>query len=215
MHIAYLILVHKNPHQVGRLVSRLPTKDTDVYIHIDKKIDDISEYTTQFKDLNNVFLINKRVNIMWGAYSMVQATLNGLSEIINSGQHYDYINLLSGQDYPIKSNEYIFDFFERNNGQNFIQYGKFPVDELSGGGMDRVYYYYNFDNPKGNKYELEMKIRGKRRSFINDMEPYHGSQWWSLTGECVQHILDKVRENKELTNFYRYSMFSDEQFFKL
>jgi len=37
MKIAYIILAHKNPDQIKRLVLRLNTEGTSFFIHIDKK----------------------------------------------------------------------------------------------------------------------------------------------------------------------------------
>lgn len=214
MRIAYLILAHKNVNQLKRLVKILHTEDTSFFIHLDKKVKNASDYFEIANDGSNIYFINKRVAVNWGAYSMIQATLNSLQEILDTGIYYDYINLLSGQDYPIKKNTEIFDFLTKNYGKEFLYYAPFPTTDLSLGGMDRVEYYYNLDNPDNSTYESEMKLRGLKRKFIQGMDPYHGSQWWSLTGQCVKYVLDQVKTNKEISNFYRYSMFSDEQFFQ-
>src|SRR6478735_10646508 len=101
MKIAHLILAHSQPDQLSRLINRLSSKDADCFIHIDAKAN--LENFKKITQIPNAFVLNKRVNITWGSYSIVQATLDGLSSIIASNKNYDYINLLSGQDYPLKS----------------------------------------------------------------------------------------------------------------
>lgn len=215
MRLAYLILAHGNPGQLKRLVCRLSNNGTDIFIHLDQKTDDISAFVTFAGLYRNVFLVKRRVDVKWGAFSMIQATLNSLSEIAAHGT-YDYISLLSGSDYPIKSNKEIGSFFAGNYGKEFIYYRKDPSPELPAGGSDRFGYYYDYDNTVANndEYEFEMKARNLKRSFIDGMTPYHGSQWWSLTGRCVEYLLNSVASDRELVNYYRYTKFPDEQFFQ-
>ena len=57
-----------------------------------------------------------------GGYSQVQAELN-LLEAATTRNNYDY-HLLSGVDFPIKSNKDIELLFQKNSGTNFIQFEK-------------------------------------------------------------------------------------------
>lgn len=107
MRIAHLILAHKNPEQLNRLIIAADHPAFDFYIHIDKKKDD-----APFRSLiqqKNVFFIDKRTKIYWGDWGTIQATLNGFEIIIPKG--YDYINVISAQDFPIKSADYIHQYF--------------------------------------------------------------------------------------------------------
>jgi hypothetical protein len=215
MRLAYLILAHRDLGQLQRLISRLSDQDSDIFIHLDQKAGDESLSFIALNLFKNVFIIKRRVDVRWGAFSMVQATLNGLAEIVEHGS-YDYIHLLSGADYPLKSNRSIINFFAANNGREFIHFRENPSPELPLGGCDRFEYYYDYDNTVTckNEYELEMKARNLKRIFINGMKPYHGSQWWSLTGGCISYLMKTVASNKDLVNYYRYTKFPDEQFFQ-
>src|SRR5690606_41751438 len=120
MRTAHLILVHKNPIQLERLLKRMVHPNFDFYIHLDKKID--SKSYLHLAAIPNVFFIKKRVDIIWGGYSIIKATFNGINEICQNGQNYNFINFLSGQDYPIKPIEEIARFFQENIGKEFITY---------------------------------------------------------------------------------------------
>lgn len=215
MNLGYLILAHKNPLQLARLVDRLHYDGSAIYIHIDKKVD-ISDFTRVLEDKEGVYFVNKRVSANWGAFSLVEATLNGLTEMRNKHKDMDYVTLLSGQDYPIKKKDVIIEYFKKNKGKEFLHFDPFPTKELPKGGMDRIEYYYDYDNNimEKNKYEVEMHSLGIKRQFIENMKPYHGSQWWSLSRKCIEYVLDYIEQNKEITNFYRYTRFSDEQVFQ-
>ena len=118
MKIAHLILAHNNPEQLNRLVKKLQHPDADIYIHLDLKTD-IAAFGSVFAN-NNTFVVNGRVKVYWGSYSIVQATLNGFKEILRAKKGYDYINILSTNDYPIKSADTIHQYFCRHPDKIFI-----------------------------------------------------------------------------------------------
>jgi hypothetical protein len=105
MKLAHLILAHSQPQQLNRLINALQHPDAAFYIHLDRKTD--SRPFLELIQGKNIFFVRKRENVRWGAYSMVQATLNGFEEILAAGVAYRYVNLLSGQDYPLQSSEKI------------------------------------------------------------------------------------------------------------
>src|SRR5271170_7757286 len=114
MRLAHLILAHTNPEQLSRLIGRLTHDGSDIYVHVDLKTD-ITPFLP-IKESWHVFFIENRVKVNWAGYSQVQSIVNGFKEILGSGKKYDYINLLSGQDYPIKSTEEIHSFLTNNPG---------------------------------------------------------------------------------------------------
>jgi len=124
MKIAYLILAHKNPQQILRLVSRLNTDDTTFIIHIDKKTipEVFREISLSLEDYPNVYFTKKRHKIYYGHISLVYETLECLRELYKRHILFDYVICLSGQHYPIKSNEQIQHFLQKNNGLSFIEH---------------------------------------------------------------------------------------------
>ena len=107
MKIAYLIQCHKSAEQINELIKRLSADteeyNTDFYIHVDAKSDICDKIITA----ENIILLKKRVNVKWGHISQVEATLELMSTAVNANKGYDYLWLISGQDYPIKSNKFI------------------------------------------------------------------------------------------------------------
>lgn len=121
MEINYIILAHKSPLQLARLLEKLTTRESRFYIHIDKDVE-LQPFRNQLGHLNNVFFLpdEKRISAIWADFGMVQATLNGMRQIV-ADRRKGYCVLLSGQDYPIKSSICINEFFIRQYGVNFIQ----------------------------------------------------------------------------------------------
>ena len=117
MKIAYIILCHKNLDQTNQLINQLDDGFCDFYVHIDKKS------STYNFDSTRVFMVKdkNRIDIKWAHISMVYATLNAMKLIKAIGKVYDYVFLLSGQDFPIKSNAEIQAYLTQHNGKNFIE----------------------------------------------------------------------------------------------
>ncbi|NTO32928.1 glycosyl transferase, partial [Enterococcus faecium] len=90
-------------------------------IHIDKKTD-IEPSIEAFKSYDNVeFLCNKNsVKIYWGGFYIVQAEINLVKRELQNEKYLKYV-LLSGADYPIKENEYIYNYFKKNSSVEFIR----------------------------------------------------------------------------------------------
>lgn len=139
MELSYIILAHKNPAQLKRLVQRLYEKWTFFYIHIDRNIN-IYPFIKALSGLNNVeFLRDKeRYPGIWGDIGIVKGTLAAMHKIIANGRS-GYTILLSGQDYPLKKNKDILEFFKKNE-TNYIDTN--PIENLwKKHGIDRIEKY--------------------------------------------------------------------------
>ncbi len=216
---AYIILAHKNPAQVYRLIQKLDDGKSVFFVHIDKRNAD-----EQFKNLS--FLQNKvrfvkRTKTDWGTYGLVIATLNALKEIKKSDEHFKHIILLSGQDYPIKSNSFIDDFFKHSQHSLFIEYFKIPNHEKwkPRGGLYRVDRYY-LGNRLYQKYSAKMLnfllvyISRLKRKLPKNLVPFAGSQWWILDMYAVNYILGFIDKNPGYILFHRHTFAADEIFFQ-
>lgn len=241
MEINYLLLVHNEPTQLARLVKRLSTSDARFYIHVDLK-SEIGQFLSVVPANNQVIYIKNRVNCIWGDLSMVNATINGLRQIVaDNGRGYTV--LMSGQDYPLKSNQFIRDFFCNNDGYNFISMFSLPTknwaDERDG--LNRVEYYkLNISDRRADirilpplsdsrlakhyfnsQSENVLGVIDKHLEMLMHPRPtlnyitqfYGGSQWWAFPIETIRVILDFLDTHPDYVDFFRYSFVPDELFF--
>lgn len=148
MKIAYLILAHRYPEQLIRLVQKLSTAQNSFFIHIDKKADEkiYHQIVQGLARIPHVYFL-RRHRCYWGDFSIVNATIEGLQEIFQKNINFDYIILLSGQDYPIKANHQIVEFLCKNKGKSFVDY--FPLPQPNNlptkwphGGFERIKYWH-------------------------------------------------------------------------
>ncbi len=212
MPIAYLILAHANPPQLQRLVQKLSTNQTDIYIHIDAKAN-LADFI-KITALPNVYFVTKREKVYWGAYSIVQATVNGFEQMLASGKPYDYITLLSGQDYPLKSNTAIINFFKANTNRAFMEF--YSVNDVWQEAIPRLTKYYLTNYPFAGSTKVETllnKVLPKRQP-PKDLVFVGRSQWFSITLEHVKYIVTTLATNHSLRRYFSFTWGSDEFVFQ-
>lgn len=208
MKICYLILAHNNFKHLDRLISAIDSDNAlSFYIHIDKKVK--NEYKSQN---NKAVVIPERYDIRWGGYSMIEATISLLRFAEANCSEADYYILISGVDYPIRSEQYLQNLLSEK--KEFIDIYRTDVDHKP---RDR-YEYYFFDYDRRNlkfynpKFLLEVflkKIGWKRKA---PFKVYSGSQWFALTNACIKYILETIKSDRRYENFFRHTLVPDEAF---
>jgi len=212
MRIAHIIITHKNPAQLERLIHKMQHPDFDFYIHLDKKVEiKIFEYLKRIKGVN---LIENRIICNWGGHSTLQAMLNSLKEVLENDIFYDFYNLLSGQDYPLKSNDEIYTFFLENREKSFLFFETASDSKWWEGAVKRFQKYHLTDYDFPGKFFLEAimnKVLPKRR-FPMKMELYggHKSSWWTLNNEAASYLVDFFKLDRHLDKFLKYCWGTDE-----
>ncbi len=223
MRIAYLIMAHDQPEHLLRLVNALDCEGAQFYLHIDQK-SEAAPFQALFEHRRNVHLLRKRVSANWMGFSLIEASLRLLARAVQD--EFDYCVLLSGADYPIKSNDHLFSFFARAQKE----YLTFWRLEDRPSWQHKVEYYYFIDaipirawstNSEAvywrrlfwGRFFKYQKYMPKRR-FLKNMIPYGGSQWWSLSYDCAAYVLRFVEENPHYKRFYQYTAAPCEMFFQ-
>ncbi len=212
MKVACLIIAYKEPELADRLVKVMAAhNDFDCWIHIDKKTD-IKAYE-HLQKLPRVRFIKERVSVNWAGFSCVKAMLNSLEEIIKSGIKYDFVNLMSGQDYPIKSPHYIHDFLAANIGKSFISFEAEPSPWWSHAKLRFTKYHFTDFSFKGKtRVEIFLNSMMPDRKFLPSFTYYGGpySSYWTLSMKAASYLNDFLKKNKRLLRFCRFTWAPDE-----
>lgn len=218
MEKAFIVLAHKNPKQVARLISSLDDNHSTFFLHLDKNVNS-APFVNAVADSDNVVIV-KNEYTFWGGFGIVQATLNAMKSAMNHYKTFDFISLISGQHYPIKSNEYINDFLSGSPYSIFMEYTTIPNHQRwqPRGGMYRIdkYFFgmksYERFAAKATNF-LSSKTNLIKRNFPLTMQPFGGSQWWTMNRYAVKYILDFVKKNEVYSKFHRFTFAPDELFF--
>ena len=233
----YLILAHKNPLQLGRMIERLDDGASKFFIHLDAKTP-IEPFAACLEGAHIRF-IDKRERCVWGDFSIVQATIH-LMEAASEEQ--GVFILMSGQDYPIQSQGYINDFLERNKEFDFIEIE--PLEEKWKPKMvkDKLEHYHilhSEERGNSNCYApfAHCSVFQKVRTLIHLLKgrlsrknfrllcslpkrvapferQYAGSQFWAFSERTFYAVLNYIREHKAaLEEYYKYTSSPDEIYF--
>lgn len=239
MKLAYIILAHKNPEQLTRLIARLNTETASFFVHIDQATneDTYAQMVKQLSFLPNVYFL-KRYHTYWGSFNLVKATFEGIKEIFKIPVDFDYVMFLSGQDYPIKSNAQIEQFLSKNLGKEFIEYNPLPYENWTDPNftinVDRIENWFingklvkhdSIALPKNASLKLRvfltlcswlmrLNILPRKRKFPEGFQPFCGSAFWCLSRNCAEYINNFIQQNPAFINFFKFAGITDEVFFQ-
>ncbi|MDR2971146.1 MAG: beta-1,6-N-acetylglucosaminyltransferase [Bacteroidales bacterium] len=213
MKVAYLILAHHEPEMLDKLISVLNKPKEQIFVHLDKKTDII-----QFQNIleEKCIFIEERLNVSWGSFSMINAELN-LLRIAFEADKFDYYCLLSGCDLPIKPIHDFENYLIKNQRKEFILCAE--SSRCSPYFQKRYKGFYFFENR--NKWLLTLNYGvTKIQRFFYKRKPYNyqlmyfGSQWWTLSGNFIEYVLNFLEQNPAYTRYFRYTLIPDEMFFQ-
>lgn len=213
MRIAHLFMVHKSPAQLEKLLAVMAHADFDFYIHLDKKVD-IQPFEHLAK-INQVYFIVDRTVCNWGGFSLVRAIMKSIDQIQASGIRYDFINLLSAQDFPLKPIAYIHDFFSNNIGNSFLSFDKTTDTPWWEKAVMR-YSEYHFTDNKFRGVFLFQKLLNyimPKRKILNGFAQIYGgskSTWWTISYDAAIYLSAFFKLNPKLEKSLQYTWGCDE-----
>lgn len=190
-----------------RLISRLAGPDVSFVIHVDAKVgvSTFEQLRARLKPFGQIFFA-KRVRSKWGSYNGALATINCIHTAVLNVADFDRCILVSGQDYPISSNDDIRDFFSENRGVEFIE--AFPLD-LTDAAQSGWSPYYRF-----RRYHIWQGDRRRKipilRKGLPPLPMYHGSTWWALSKDAIFYLHGEIGRNRALRRFLQTGFLVEE-----
>lgn len=205
---AFLIIAHGDYELLKRLVEALDYCDNEMFIHIDAKSKPLNKSDLCSNILYSKVYIFQEYDVRWGDQTQVLCETFLIKKALEKGTH-DYYHIISGVDYPAKSNKEINAFFEKNRGKEFVS---FDSEKVSPQALDRVRYYHPFCRC----YKLTKSKMIHKAFFIADnisvklqkifgkekMLPFKtiqkGCNWCSITEQLAQYVVAHEKDIKKL-----------------
>lgn len=221
--IAFLLMIHDNPKQTNCFIAQLLTyQHNEIFIHVDSKSRDI---ISKLHKGERIHFLKEHIDCQWGDYTQIQ-TIDALLRAASSYCHFDYYSLHSGSDMAIRP---ISDFVEHlHNTRKYAYYdcSRLPAKGWGhGGGLERLALYY----PKlfRKRYTANHPIRYLRalyqmmfergvvkgRPLPKQYEFYGGSEWFTISDDCLQDYFEFLKENPEYDNIFLDALAGDEIYF--
>jgi hypothetical protein len=237
--VVYLVLSHTQPHQVARLLRQLRPKDSNAHIvlHHDETASHLDP--DLLRGIGNIHRIPSRP-LTWGDFSHVAAILRGMRWVRNH-LPFDWLVLLSGQDYPIRPVSEIESFLSATEFDGFVKGS--PVGagpEADREGIRRYFYRYHrvplarrpsvdeegrmaktvrrareaqpLISVKTAPSGLFLGVRRLRTPFSADFQCYRGSTWFTISSRCVEAVDRFIRANPSYLRHYRRTRSAAESF---
>lgn len=203
--IAYFIMIHHKPEVFKEMLQKIYTRDQFYLIHIDRKakpdfIEEIQLYIVHFP---NVYILDS-LNIVSGGFNMVQAELNAMEFLLNVSQEWDYFINLSGEDYPLKSQNIIRQFLSAHKDRNYLFYydQKFYRPDT----LQRIQSYFT-------EFAYVISSFIYKRAFMKGVVPFIGGKWFMFTREtCV--FLTNNKTVMDFEDYYLHTFLPAESFFQ-
>jgi hypothetical protein len=205
-----LIHAHKDLGQLNTLVSQLLDDDFLIYVNVDAK---------SAIDINSLHpaarLVQPRINIHWGQFSQVEATLHSMRQVLLEAGDFDKLVFISAQDAPLLPNRRLKIELAALAGRELLDCVAIGPQ---GWACAERYQYFHASGAPGTlacrAANRIMRVGGLRRAMVNGWQPWGGSSWWSLSRECVEAILGRVRADPAIVRFFRSVSCPDEMFFQ-
>jgi hypothetical protein len=221
--IAYLITAYHQPDHLARLIDALAHPAARIFVHVDRKVP-IEPFRAAIANRKGVVFLDERVRVNWMGFSQVDSSLRLIRAALLARPR--YCVLLTGSDYPIKCNEAIMSLYAQAS-EEFISFWRvadrpswyrkvahhYPVDVIPIRGWAKGSERSLFVRLFWGRYFAALRYLPKRR-FPADLQPYGGSDWWSLSARCLEYVLTFVDSRPDVVRFFRTALCPSDMFFQ-
>lgn len=186
---------------------------------------DIAPFQNSLNGMKNIIYANTRFKVSWGGWTQVLYQKELLKTALSTHLDFNRIFIISGQDYPIKSNKYIKKELEHNPDRIYMKAIDYSEPTISKNNQQdyRLYHFFR-DSPINNYFVKHaliyvsrnilklLPIRKKRLPNIYGYQThiYKSSGYMGLTLECARYVLKELESNKSLIRFFKYSFVPEE-----
>lgn len=205
--IAVIVLSHRYPRLISRLVSRIAEgSNTMALIHHDPRGEAL-----ELRPRSSVVVMPDPVHCPWGRSGILMAVRKSLAWVRTNVPDFRWALLVSGQDYPIRTMRSIekdLDVAPYDACLRHFPLSRSPVNDIDAWqAVTRKRYFYKRRIPFTSR-SLAIQWR-KRKPPWEGAELYAGSLWFNLSAIAVNKVLDSPYD-RALRQYLRFSPNPDE-----
>lgn len=188
--IAYSISIYKDLQSFENLLRGIYRPQNIYCVHVDQK--SLAEFQTKVEKIircfDNVFLASKMTRVWYGHWTIVQATLNCMEDLVKHKVTHPWKYMINtcGQDYPIKTNLETVRALKKLNGSNSVPSRALDQNEEK---YKRSLYVYKHPKNIENNHEYLVKTNLSKTPPPHGIHLYTGRDYFVLKREAVEFIL--------------------------
>lgn len=211
--IAFLVLAHRSPDGLARLVERL--QPHQVFVHVDAKSDQAA-----FRVVTNRIGVVpvEPMSVNWAGFSMVAATMRLVEAALLYSRASHFV-LLTGACYPVRPMAELERLLATEQRQ-FINYHRITASTPHWQPLISRRWYQDpipalppwADAGIRAVARKAGKVPALRRPLPTRFQPVFGSQLWALTRECLEYVARVYHQDHELRRFYARCWAPDEHY---
>ncbi len=230
MRCVYLIQSHTQPALLARLAAALRSaSDGAILVVHDATRGPLDETVLAG---TGATVIQRRSPVRRGRFSCLEPYLEGVAHLLGSGEPFDWLVYLSGQDYPVRPVQAIEADLRRSGADAFLahwdvtsadspwplrrarrryfyQYAELP---------DRLAPWLRLLRPLEALTPLQLYLTygalvgwpARRTPFSVRFRCFGGSMWHALSQPCVAFLAAELERRPELVSYYRRTVVPDE-----
>ncbi|MGJ8621880.1 MAG: DUF5927 domain-containing protein [Yoonia sp.] len=197
MSLGVVMLVHKGFDRAAQMVRHWTDAGCPVVIHVDSNV--VGPCYDQFvANLAAVDLVrfSKRHRCEWGTWGLVAATQSAATLLLEEFPEVSHVYLASGACLPLRPVQELQAYLENRPDTDFIESATAADVPWTVGGLDRERFTLRFPFAwKRHRklfdwcVKLQQRI-GYARAIPEGLIPHMGSQWWCLTRQTLEAILN-------------------------
>jgi hypothetical protein len=226
MRICYFIQNHLAPSQVSRLVRTLQRSQPDGFILVEH--DPFAGHCTaaELRRVLDVDVLEAREPARRGYFSLLQPYFDAVEWLAERGISYDWIVYLSAQDYPTRPLRSFETLLATSGCDGFLRYWDARDTVNPWGrrhqGLRRYFYQYS-EAPRWTTpvlrvlrsfnglqslvhvhlfYGPRVGLRRGSSPFGRGLTCYAGTQWTTLRRACAEYLVERVRSEKQLMDWF-------------
>lgn len=218
--LGVVMLCHDELHTAARLARVWAEGGASVAVHVDAKVplDQMQAMRHELSDLPQL-VFSPRHSCEWGMFSLVKATQDAASLLLDRFEDVTHVMVVSGSCLPLRPVADLVAFLALHPRRDFIESVTAADVGWTVGGLNeerftlRFPFSFRHRRKLFDRYvDLQRRLRFRRR-IPQGLVPHLGSQWWCLTRTTLRTILADSRR-AEFDRYFAKVWIPDESYFQ-
>lgn len=219
--LGVIMLCHAQLNTAARIARHWAQAGVPVAIHTDRKAG--AEATERFRDrladLPAIHHVARRRDCEWGMFSLVEATQDAASLLLQTHPEVTHVLLTSGSCLPLRPVADLTAYLALDPHRDYIESVTAHDVGWTVGGLNEERFTLRFPfswrrhRRLFDRYVALQRRFKRRRTLPQGLVPHLGSQWWCLTRATLEAVLTDPRR-AEYDRYFRRVWVPDESYFQ-